>query len=422
MIHQLTTEIFTQRAKAVHGDKYDYSKVEYKNSQTKVCIICPEHGEFWMKPNNHMNGQNCPICKGKFKRTTEWFINEARKIHGDKYDYSKAEYIKSDVETTIICKRCGTEFLQTPNKHLQGHGCSYCNYGRFTTEEFVQRSKAAHGDKYDYSKSKYINNNTKVEIICPRHGSFWQIPRNHFVGIGCPKCGQGTMTREEFFAKAAELYGDRFDYSKTEFNGISKDIKIVCKRCGKELTVNARAHLESGYCYLCGEHHTLSQEEFLERAKAIHGEKYDYSLAEYAGIDGKVHLVCKKCGKDFWQTAYNHLNGCGCPRCKSSVGEKKVAEYLTEHSISFETQKRFDTCKNKRSLPFDFYLPDHNLCIEYQGVQHFRPVKDFGGEESYRMTKKNDEIKSEWCSRPENPNLLTISYIEDVNEVLNKAL
>ena len=388
MIHQLTTEIFIQRAKAVHGDKYDYSKVDYKNNQTKVCIICPEHGEFWMQPNNHMNGQDCPICKGKFKRTTEWFINEAQKIHGDKYDYSKAEYIKADVKTIIICKRCGTEFLQTPRKHLQGQDCSCCNYGRFTTEEFIQRSKAVHGDKYDYSKSKYINNNTKVEIICPRHGSFWQIPRSHFVGIGCQKCGQGTMTQEEFLTKATELYGGRFDYSKTEFNGISKDIKVVCKKCGGELTVNARAHLESGYCYLCGEHHALSQEEFLERAKTVHGEKYDYSLAEYTGIDDKVHLVCKKCGRDFWQTAYNHLSGCGCPRCKSSVGEKKVAEYLTEHSIPFEVQKRFDTCKNKRSLPFDFYLPNHNLCVEYQGVQHFKPVKDFGGEESFQMTKK----------------------------------
>lgn len=418
MKHHLTTEDFIERARAVHGNKYDYSKVDYKNNHTKVCIVCPEHGEFWMEPNNHLNGQDCPVCKGKFQRDTQWFINEAKKVHGDKFDYSKAEYIKSDIKTTIICKKCGTEFLQAPNKHLQGRGCPYCKGGRFTTEEFVEKAKKVHGDKYDYSKVNYVNNNTKVEIICHRHGSFMQIPRSHLVGIGCQKCGQNAMTQEEFLSKAIKLYGDKFDYSKTEFNGISKNIKVVCKNCGNEIVVSARQHLESGWCPKCGEGHKLTTKEFIERAKSTHGDKYDYSLVEYNGIDSSVRLICKKCGNEFLQKAYTHLGGGDCPKCTSSKGEKKIAELLTEHSIVFETQKRFETCKNKRSLPFDFYLPKYNLCIEYQGVQHFEPREMFGGQEQFEHLKNNDAIKQAWCSEPNNPDLLEITYEDDLEKKL----
>lgn len=190
---------FIEKAKKVHGDKYDYSKVEYINNKTKVCIICPIHGEFWQTPSVHINNKsNCPKCSykngAKSRSTTLYnFIEKAKKIHGDKYDYSKVGYINNKTKVCIICPIHG-EFYIRPDMHLNGQGCKKCSnirnglIKRKTTEQFIKEAKQIHGDKYDYSKVKYINTNTKVCIICPIHGEFWQTPFNHLNGNGCKKC------------------------------------------------------------------------------------------------------------------------------------------------------------------------------------------------------------------------------------------
>ena len=186
-----TKEEFIASAREVHGDKYDYSKVEYVCALTKVCIICPEHGDFWQEANSHLRGQGCPKCKyEKQSSSTEEFIQKAHKVHGDKYDYSKVEYDGYKTKVCIICPKHG-EFWQTPNSHLNGNGCPKCKGEKqtCTTDEFIAKAKKIHGDKYDYSKVEYVNNHTKVCIICPEHGEFWQIPSSHLQGKGCPKCG-----------------------------------------------------------------------------------------------------------------------------------------------------------------------------------------------------------------------------------------
>ena len=172
MTKKMTNSEFIAKARKIHNEKYDYSKVEYINNRTKVCIICPIHGEFWQTPNAHLNGQDCPKCKGKIKLTLEKFIEKAKKVHGDKYDYSKVEYINNHTKVCIICPIHG-EFWQTPQHHLKGVGCPKC-YGNFrkTTEQFIEEARKVHGDKYDYSKVEYVNATTKVRIICPKHGEF----------------------------------------------------------------------------------------------------------------------------------------------------------------------------------------------------------------------------------------------------------
>ena len=194
-------EDFILRAREIHGWKYDYSKVEYVNNHTKVCIICPEHGEFWMKPNCHFFKQGCPKC-GKMEMskkrtlTTEEFIKRAREIHGDKYDYSKVKYKGCFSKVCIICPEHG-EFWQTPNSHLNGIGCSKCSKKcKLTKEEFILKAREIHGDKYDYSKVEYVNNHTKVCIICPEHGEFWQTPNSHLNGNGCPNCNEYKLEKE----------------------------------------------------------------------------------------------------------------------------------------------------------------------------------------------------------------------------------
>ena len=190
---RLTTEEFIIRANKIQGNKYDYSKVEYVDYMTKVCIICPEHGEFWQTPNKHLLGQGCPKCGNTKKLTLTEFIERSRKIHTDKYDYSKVKYINNGTKVCIICPDHG-EFWQTPHNHLIGHGCPKCKNNKIsasetkTTEKFVLEARKVHGDKYDYSRTKYLSAKDKVCIICPEHGEFWQEASSHLSGCGCPKC------------------------------------------------------------------------------------------------------------------------------------------------------------------------------------------------------------------------------------------
>lgn len=202
MSRKKTLVEFIKEANQVHNSKYEYSKVDYANNKKEICIICPIHGEFYQSPISHLKGKGCQKCNGGVRDTTEVFIEKARKIHGDKYDYSKVEYKNSHTNVCIICPKHG-EFMQIPNNHLCGNGCKKCRTDKmkeilsFDKQQFIERSNAVHNGKYDYSKIKYINAKTPIEIICPLHGIFKQIPDNHLKGCGCPKCGKIKSKPEE---------------------------------------------------------------------------------------------------------------------------------------------------------------------------------------------------------------------------------
>ena len=121
-----TTEEFIQEAKRIHSGEYDYSLVNYQTNKTKVRIVCPKHGVFEQTPNSHLNGSGCPCCYGTHKKTTEQFIKDAKKIHRDKYDYSLVDYKTAKTKVKIICKTCGKIFEQAPNNHLNGQDCPVC--------------------------------------------------------------------------------------------------------------------------------------------------------------------------------------------------------------------------------------------------------------------------------------------------------
>ena len=195
-----TFEEFIEKAKEVHGDFYDYSKVEFKGYYKKVCIVCPIHGEFWQTPYNHIeNKQTCFLCSQIKKAhkvptlTKEEFILKAKEIHDNKYDYSKVEYVNNKTKVCIICPTHG-EFWIRPDMHLNGQGCKKCSNEknglkrRKTKEQFIEDAKQIHGNKYNYSKVEYINNRAKICVICPIHGEFWITPNNHLKGNGCKKC------------------------------------------------------------------------------------------------------------------------------------------------------------------------------------------------------------------------------------------
>ena len=190
-----TTETFIEKAEKIHGDKYDYSLVDYIKWKVKVKIKCKIHGTFEQEPSNHLQGQGCKKCglinsANKQRKSKKQFIIESKEIHGDKYDYSLVDYITINIKVKIICNQHGC-FEQTPGHHLKGVGCSICNGGvQLNTEKFIIKSREKHGDRYDYSQTIYKNAREKVKIICKKHGEFLQVPHSHFRGTGCPECAK----------------------------------------------------------------------------------------------------------------------------------------------------------------------------------------------------------------------------------------
>ena len=188
MPEKSTTEIFIEKAISKHGNKYDYSTINYLNNRTKIEIVCPLHGSFTQTPHDHLKPRGCPSCGGKKKQNTEIFIKRAHDIHGEKYDYTLSEYVDMKTPVIIICKEHG-RFEQIPDSHLRGNGCGRCNIRQTESKEyFVKRAQEVHGDIYDYSKTVYINSNTKVSIGCRKHGEFIQHIKHHYAGQGCPQC------------------------------------------------------------------------------------------------------------------------------------------------------------------------------------------------------------------------------------------
>lgn len=200
---KLTLEKFIERSESVHGKKYDYSKSKYVNKDTKIEIVCPNHGSTWQIAHNHMRGAGCFQCdvdkrRVLFSKGKNNFIQQANEVHENKYDYSKVFYINNKTDVIIICSKHG-EFLISPKMHigignkLPG-GCQKCSFEKRNYsntkdgEQFVKDAKVIHGDLFDYSKVNYNHSKNKVEIICKKHGSFWQTPNSHLRGIGCAKC------------------------------------------------------------------------------------------------------------------------------------------------------------------------------------------------------------------------------------------
>jgi len=348
---------FIKKSKEIHGDKYDYTLVDYKKSNIKVKIICPKHGVFYQLPSGHLQGKGCVVCGGSEKYTTDKFIKKSKEIHGDKYDYTLSEYkgIKSKVK--IICSKHGI-FEQKAETHLNGSICKKCYLDKLkkTTKKFVEQSLNKHSDKYDYSLVDYKNNKTKVKIICKYHGIFEQLPTFHIRGQGCKECADADKT-----------------------------LNII---------------------------------DFIKKSKKVHGDIYDYFLVDYKNNYTKVEIICRKHGI-FYQSPNYHMLGQGCPMCQNSLLERQVKNIFDIKNIKYEQQKKFKNCKNKKQLPFDFYLSDYNICIECNGKQHYEPIEFFGGDETYNYIINNDIIKKTFCDENGIKLYVIPYYLSDIDIEIN---
>jgi very-short-patch-repair endonuclease len=288
-----------------------------------------------------------------------------------------------------------------------------------TAEDFITDSMQINGNKYDYSLAEYKNNYTKVIIICPIHGEFKVRPNDHLSkNVGCNKCNNAGFAKKKNMGK---LIIDKFNKKHdSKYNGVDKKIDIICPSHGI-FKQTPKHHLNGHGCRKCCQLYTPTSEEFIDEARKVNGNKYDYSLVDYKNNRTKIIIKCPIHG-EFKVRPNDHLNKkSGCPVCCESKGEKIIRNFLIENDINFIPQKRFKNCKDIRTLPFDFYLYELNTCIEYDGEQHYSNRSTFGGKNRIIDIEKKDRIKTDYCVK-NNIRLIRVSYKEGIISKLKNEI
>ena len=288
------------------------------------------------------------------------------------------------------------------------------------TIHFIDKANLIYNYKYDYSFVNYISNSKKVKIICPEHGEFFTTPGNHYTGSECKICKRSEK-KKYYLIKACKIHNNKYDYSKVVFVNLMDSVQIICPEHGEfNQTLKAHIHLKNG-CPSCFGNKKFTEEEIIKKANNAHNNIYNYSKLQYKNVDTKIIIICDK-HDEFLQTPFNHINNKqGCPACQTSKGELLIENYLINNNINYIKEYKFDDCKNVRKLPFDFFLPNKNLLIEFDGIQHFKAVDFFGGEEGFKILKQNDHIKNEYCLK-NNIRLIRIKYNKNIEECLGGIL
>ena len=446
-----------QRFENVHKNEYDYRQVEYVNNRTPVKIICREHGPFFQLPDEHIKHNGCRICHPRDysylkkyvtgplqARKAEVLSNArvvelAKKHHETKYDYSLIQEAKRSDDVTIICPEHG-EFSQNLGNHLFGSGCRACGFATsavarlLTFESFQLRANEIHRGKYEYYENNWAGGRSEVTIICPVHGRFDQIAQNHLTGHGCPDCGtlqKAAKRRQDpeiLLAKLRHRHDAFYDYDLTNFRSVNKNITIYCPEHGP-FPQTPNNHLAGKGCPSCrnlkiGNALRADPAYVVEKFREMHGDQFDYSLVaqHYVNADTPVPIICRVHGQ-FWQEPYNHQGGRRCPVCKESNGENEVRRWLEDHSIGYVKEWTEHDCVDSKPLRFDFYIPDYDAVVEFDGIQHYEADSRWWEpdqkkrQDATELLQLHDWLKDEWC-KENGLAMVRIRYDQDVSGVL----
>lgn len=402
----MTTSEFIEKAKAVHGDKYDYSKVEYVNKDTKVCIICPIHGEFWQRPHNHVSGkQGCPHCGKKYAR--EWRKNDYKPFvksftekygNGFSFPHIEEEYENNKSRITVRCNRCGYEFVRTPNYLLNDKYDKVCkNCGsKLSYEELKSLVNGSDVAPYD----GLLGRDDTVTVVCPVHGEYSTRIKSILGGeCKCPKCeAEKTAIKrkdeayDKFIIRIKGRYGDSVTPFKEDYKDTMTPMRFKCNTCGHvfERTPNAFMFAKlRNPCPECSKREisaerTKTTDEFIRDAINVWGDgKFSFGKTVYTKSNEKVTITCLECGRDFDIEANSFLSGRhGCPyhNCNASIKEKEISEFLTSIGVENITNDR----KVLDGHELDVYAPEYNIAIEFDGIfWHNELYKD----ERYHLNK-----------------------------------
>lgn len=329
----------------------------------------------------------------RIKLTQKEFIKRSMKILGNNYNFDKTIYIGSQENVIITCLTHG-DFYDRASHILVGIGCPKCKLARHR-EDFIKKASLKHNHVYDYSSVEYVNGETKVYIKCPNGHIFDQTPHQHLRGIRCRFCFEyQPLTQEEFIRRVTNLYNGKYNLSKTIYHGTKKNVFIVCPEHG-EFKTTAERIMYGQECVKCAKSYTTK--EYIALAQSKWGNKFVYNLTEYINSQTYIKLQCAK-GHLLKRNPVAHLcYGLDCRECLGiiSQGEMYIKTFLTKHNIYFKEQYKFSKCIYKKALKFDFYLPDYNTCIEFDGIFHFKDI--FNQPEQFKKAQKRDQIKTKFC-------------------------
>ena len=354
------------------------------------------------------------------------FIWKSIQRHGYTYDYREVNYIDSDTYVKIYCDKHKKYFEITPKNHLRGKKCKLCaneigaEKRKIPKEINIKKAQNIHRNedgtpKYDYSLINQDGTNFIAKIICPKHGIFEQNFHVHLSGFGCQMCARERtniavrkkiLNKNDVIQKSIDKFGNKFSYEeflKTYVN-FTTPCLFKCNVHNIVFKTTPQEHLKcvNGACPKCNPTKKKTKEEFVLLAQEIHKNidgtpKYIYDDSVYISTDDYIYVLCPEHGV-FRTTPYKHIKRKqGCPICKQSKLEDELYHYFRENKIYFLTQKNFEWLYYSHRLRLDFYLPQYNIAIECQGIQHFKPIDFFGGQDGYDYIIERDNIKRKLC-------------------------
>lgn len=335
----LTNEQYLIKFKRFHGDEnLEFEKISYASGNDKIQFICKEHGKFWDNPLKLASEKTrkfaCPDCHKNFHKSKR-IIEKGIKTHGNRFSYDKIKYVNSHRIENLFCLKHGIFFGCTDSTHFASHGgCPNCKKDskRF---RFTKKQKP----EYDYSKMNYVDDYTPITIICKKHGiEFIQTPIYHLTKHGkCPKCVEEDKI-SKFIKKAREIHFDKYDYSLIKEYSSQKKLPILCKEHGIFHQLPFLHFSSFTPCPKCGERDGTDLGNFIEKCRMVHGDKYDYSSAIYKNSKTAITLICPFHGK-FGILPTNHLHGKrGCPQCAEHVPSSKgEIEWLNSLKVPLRT-------------------------------------------------------------------------------------
>lgn len=285
--------------------------------------------------------------------------------------------------------------------------------------EYIKRLINKKNSKITVLSSSDIKYRDKVNFICKKHGEFSR-RLDHFLESNCIECQKEIKLEKQknkFIKNSNIVHDNKYKYDKVNYINNKTNVIIICEEHG-EFEQRPDNHIAGAGCTYCN--YKLSNKDFINKSNKIHNNKYLYDKTEYTSNKNIVIITCEKHG-DFNQLARVHLDGFGCKKCSESIGENKISKILEEKNIEFIREYKFSDCRNKYPLPFDFYLPDSNTIIEYNGIQHYEPIEFFGGQKSLDYRKKLDIIKSDYCEE-NNIKLVIIKYDDNAYDIISNIL
>lgn len=370
----------------------DYTNTVYTGSHKKLTVKCHIHGDMIQTAKSHMKSTyGCKQCLyNSLKSPAEKFINNCKAIHNNKFDYSKSIYINNATPMIITCPEHG-DFSQLSVNHLVGRGCQKCAVQeRVQDEEFVlKRFTDAFGYKYNYDFTNYEDVNSYLTISCKRGHTFSQVPNQH-IRHGCADCSKEeaqNLRKQTWLDFVNDKYNFKYDYSKFIFSTAdSGDLAIgtiICPDHGA-FSQSPKLHRVSSGCKMCKK---ITNEDYIEYVTKLHKDRYDYSLVDLFNLkDKKIEIICKKHNnKSFFQTPSHHYSGHGCLICGRKASYKEQSWILSFNNPNI-VQGKFIRVNNKRVHP-DGFDEITNTVYEFHGdFWHGNPKK-------YNKNSMNTVIK-----------------------------